>query len=213
MDKKTLVKYISAFAMGDGGFYRIYNGNGYRFIGGHIIKNRDYVNFKVSVLKNLTNTRVTTVNYPVGYNRQEFLRIETNTHPLYKAMWERLYTGTYKGLDPHYLKLLDWEMLAILFMDDGNSRNRKKVNRQPEITLGTCRLTYGDQILLKHTIEKRLGIYFNINRHGNQYVLRLRNKDGPAFMEGVKPYILPSFSYKWICPDEWLLRNKDDDIV
>ena len=38
-------------------------------------------------------------------------------------MYNRLYTPVgnthVKVLDPHYLKLMDWETLAMMYMDDG----------------------------------------------------------------------------------------------
>jgi len=213
MDDRTLMKYLSSFCMGDGGVYPVRKG--YKqcyFVGGHIEKNADYVEWKRSVLANVTKVRVKRI---VKEGQQVFLRIETRSHPVFQQIRQRLYRGTYRGIDSHFLKLMDWEMLAILFQDDGHARDRSHVNRNPEITLGLCRLSEGDFELLRKRIEKVLGINFNISGSPRNRVLRLRNKHGPVFMKCVKPFIFPSMEYKFINPDVWLARgnNGQGDIV
>ena len=77
-----------------------------------VAKNEDYVRYCQSVLSNLTSTKVY-YSTKEG-NRQDQLRLETKTLPFFTKLHERIYTYKYKGIDPHILKLLDWESLAIL---------------------------------------------------------------------------------------------------
>lgn len=213
MDDRALMKYLSAFCMGDGGVYPVRKGSKQcYFVGGHIEKNADYVEWKKSILENITKVRVKRIEKE---GHQVFLRIETRSHPVFQQIRQRLYRGTYRGVDSHFLKLLDWEMLAILFQDDGHARDRSHVKRNPEITLGLCRLSEGDFELLRKRIEKILNINFNISGSPSSRVLRLRNKHGPTFMKNVEPFIFPSMKYKFINPDVWLARgnNGQGDIV
>lgn len=207
MDKKTLTKYVVSFVMGDGGVYKIWKGNGYKFVGGHIQQHEDYVNWKVSILSELTKVRISKVEKK---DRQVFLRIETNTHPVYAKVRERLYVESYKSVDPHYLKLLDWEMAAILFQDDGHARDRSSQSRQPEITIAANRLSYADTKLLADAFKDRLGMYFDLNKANPGWILRLRNKDGAEFMRNIEPFMVDSFRYKWISPNVWPCTAGDE---
>jgi len=212
VDKKTLMKYIASFVMGDGGVYRITNGNSYKFVGGHAEKHRDYVDWKCEILKELTTVRVSRV---LKERRQPYLRIETNTHPIYRKVRNRLYVNGNRRIDPHYLTLMDWEMMAILFQDDGNAKDRSLENRKPSITLPVCMLSFGDSKLFADAVSDKLGIFFNVVRAGKGYYnLRLRNKDGAVFMQNIKPYLQKSFEYKWISPNAWLCdKNTDGDTI
>lgn len=193
MIKKDLYKYISAFIMGDGGVY--YSGNNCRLVTNSI--HEEYILWKKDILENLTE-----VNYHVrvdsrdDYSRKPTHVLTTRTHPTYTKMRKRFYTDKYKGIDPHYLKMLDWEVLAILFMDDGSCSKDKRCDATPSVKLNTKRLSYADSWLLKKGIKDKLGIEFNVHRHYDMYFLSLRVKDYYTFKEGVKPYVLDCFKYK-----------------
>jgi hypothetical protein len=171
--------------MGDGGVYL--NGKNCYFVMNMVKANDDYVRLVQSWLEQVTSTRVKEVDK--GEGRQIQLRLESSTHPYFTKLRERIYTGTYKGIDPHACKMLDWEALAILFMCDGSGS-------RGEITLNLKRLSYGDQLFLKQLIRDRLGIEFNVNRQNQYYYLRLRAKDRATFVESIREYLTPSFLYK-----------------
>lgn len=201
MDKKQLTKLITYFTLGDGGVY--YSGKECRFVMNMLEKNRDYIEWVASVLQEVTGTSVRSVD-DVREGRKPTLNITTKTHPFFTNLRDRIYIDGYKGIDPHSLKLLDWESLAILYMCDGSlytdKPNPKKglVNNSYSVTLNMKRLSYGDQFILKKALKEHLGLEWNIQRGGNYYFLRLRGKDLQTFMEGVAPYIKESFSYKLV---------------
>ena len=200
MDKKELHKLISYFVMGDGGVY--YSGQECRFVMNMLEKNEDYVLWAKTVLDNVTGTAIRKVKDERD-GRHSILSLSTKTHPVFTKMREQIYTDNYKGLSPHYLKMLDWESLAILYMSDGGlyidkpNPKRGLVNPSYSISLYMKRLSYGDQLLLKNSL-KRLGTEWNINRAGKYFCLRLRSKDNRVFSENTAPYMLSSFSYKII---------------
>lgn len=214
MDKKQLTKLLTYFTLGDGGVY--YSGNNCRFVMNMLEANRDYVEWVSSVLNEVTEAKIRVVK-DEREGRKPTLNITTKTHPTFTTLRDRIYTDNYKGLDPHSLKLLDFEALSILYMCDGSlyteKPNPKKglVSESYNVTLNMKRLSYGDQFILKKALKDNLGLEWNIIRHGKYFFLRLRGKDVQKFMLGVAPYIKPSFSYKLIRTVSPVLTG--DDIV
>jgi len=216
MDKRTLIKYIAAFVYGDGGVYK--HGNNCRFEANCTMDHMDYILWRKSILENLTKVNTYELVFKNSANgfkhRKRAMKTYTRTHPTYTKVRNRLYLNNRKVFDPHYLKLFDWETLAIFFMDDGTCaytpRHYTKVNGEemfynctPKVSLATLSHSYADNWLLKKTIKDNLGIEFNINKHSysenkkeNMYQLVLRSKDYDTFVKEVSPFVLPSFMYK-----------------
>ena len=202
MDKKQLIKMLSYFIMGDGGVYP--KGDKAYFVMNMKEENRDYIEWVQNTLNEFVGTRlVERKDYNTdGCNRKPQLRLESKVHPMLMTLRERIYTDSYKGIDPHALKLLDWESLAILYMSDGSLYEDKPnpikglKNSSWNLTLNMKRLSYGDQLLLKKAIKEKFDLEFNINRQGKYYYLRLRTKDVAKFCYGVKPFMKESFLYK-----------------
>jgi hypothetical protein len=196
MNKKELYKLISAFIMGDGGVY--YSGKNCRYVRNQLEKHRDYLLWQQEVLSNVTECNIS--NPILQEGKQPLLRIMTHTHSLFTKIRKRVYIGNYKSIDPHYLKLLDWEMLACLYMDDGSLGTEKRTKQLTYYpSLYTKRLSYGDNLLFKKALKDILDLEFNIGRHYDYYYLRLRQKDADKFLKGVEPYIFDSFLYKLPC--------------
>ncbi len=198
-DKKQLIKLVSFMIMGDGGVYNYTKAGNARFIMNMVRANEDYVLYCKDILENITSCKLTEVQKEG--NRQQQLRLETKAHPLFSKLRDRIYVMNYKSIDNHSLKLLDYEALAFLYMSDGClykdfRPNIGMVTPSYNITLNLKRLSYGDQLILKKALKDKLDLEFNINRQNNYYYLRLRTKDIPKFIEGITPYILPSFLYK-----------------
>lgn len=220
-DKKELMKLCSFIVMGDGGVYYSSKGGGNcGFIMNMKKSNIDYVELCSDILSNVTSTKISdrTMSNNDGCNRQPQVTLTTPKHPFFTKLRERIYIDKYKGIDPHALKLLDFEALSFLYMSDGcfniNFTNGSSIEKPAyNLTLNMKRLSYGDQMLLKNALKNKLDLEFNIQRSKEFYYLRLRTKDIRKFMDGIRPYITPSFSYKIL--DEMPLKNKIEggDIV
>lgn len=204
MDNKQLTKLLSYFIMGDGGVYQYQNHSNAYFVMNMKSENKDYIDWVDETLSTFVGTKQTIRK---DYNtddciRKEQIRLESKQHPKLTVLRERIYIDSYKGIDPHTMKLLDWESMAILYMCDGclveDKPNPKKglINSSWNLTLNMKRLSYGDFLLLKKTIKENLDVEFNINRNGKYYYLRLRCKDVEKFCKGVEPYMKDSFKYK-----------------
>lgn len=198
-DKKHLYKLLSFMIMGDGGVYSYNKSGNARFIMNMLHKNEDYVQYCKSILENITSCKITEVQKEG--NRQLQLRLESKTHPIFTKMRDRIYVNNYKSIDNHALNLLDYEALSFLYMSDGSLGKyfRPEIgmkNPSYKVTLNLKRLSYGDLYILKKALKDKLDLEWNINKQNKYFYLVLRMKDFNKFIEGISPYILPSFQYK-----------------
>jgi len=200
-DKKQLVKLLSYMATFDGGLYvNKKKGKSYgnaSFIMNMRKDNLDYVEWVASVIRNVTGVTIEDrKDYNTdGYTRKPQVRLYSNKHPLLTKIRDRIYTpDSKKVIDPHMLKLLDEEALAIIFMADGGSYLDK--GKYPSIFLHTKGFSYADNMSLSKTIYDRFNIRTTVNRHYNYYLLRVKNSDVALFINTIRSYILPSFMYK-----------------
>lgn len=208
MNKKQLMKLISAFVMGDGSLEK--HGKNSRISISHSINNLDYLNWKKRVLEQVTNcSEYDRIIKNKNHSPNRVIR--SKTHPLYEKIRNRMYLHNKKVLDPHYLKLLDFEVLAILIQDDGSSSSTN--GKLTNLYIHTNSYSYAENLLLKKTIENNLGLMFNIVMNKGYYELRLRNKDYPKLYVGCKPYIFKSFEYKFPVPTLNSSIKLDDEIV
>jgi hypothetical protein len=209
MDKKERNKLISYFIMGDGGVYLPSSKSkagsvkvNAKYIMNMLAEHRDYM----EEFQNLVDfTKVTIKDRPDynkdGYKRGPQLRMESNRHPLFTEIRERVYVDSYKGLDPMYIKQIDWHCLAILYQADGalGESFRPEIgmkNPSYSVTLNMKRLSYGDYLLLGKYLTKNLGLYWTLNRQKQYYTLRFKMKSFENLMNGMAPYIHDSFKYK-----------------
>jgi len=206
MNRKELIKLLSFFIMGDGSLEK--HGKNSRISISHNVDNLDYLMWKKSILENITNCSEYDRKIK-NKNHSQNKVIRSRTHPIYEKLRKRLYLQNKKVINPHYLKLLDFESLTILIQDDGSSST--KDGRLSNLYIHTNSFSYGDNLLIKKAIEENLGIMFNVVNNKGYYELRLRNKDYNKLYEGCKPYIFKSFEYKFPIPT--LNSEKSDDEI
>jgi 23S rRNA U2552 (ribose-2'-O)-methylase RlmE/FtsJ len=196
-DKKQLVKLVSFITMSDGSVHRNRNCGNCIFSFSQTEDHSDFVDYVRSILENITSTK--TIKEQRVSPRKNIIKLYTPVHPFFNDIRDRIYVDQYKSVDQHALKLLDFEALAILYMSDGclGVTERPDGKKSFTTTIAMCRLSYGDQLLLKKAIKEKLDIEFNVVKTGGKYYcLRLRSKDAEKFFEGIRPYVLPSFDYK-----------------
>ena len=198
-DKKRLMKLMSFLTMSDGSVYRGRGAGNCLFSLSATEDHKDFIDYCAGVVGNITSSKVMLVEREPP--RRNLLKLYTPVHPYFNKLRDRIYVGNYKSLDSHALKMLDFEALAILYMADGCLG---KWERAPDkcsytTTINMCRLSYGDQWLLKKAIKDKTGIEFNVVKTGGKYfTLRLRRPYLQQFMDGIRPFILGSFNYKLI---------------
>lgn len=189
-DKKELTKLISYMSTFDGGLYKRHSNA--QFIMNMRKDNIDYVLWVKSVIDSVTSSIIEDrKDYNTdGYNRAQQVRLYSKVHPFLTTIRDRIYIDNHKVIDPHMLKLMDPEALAITFMADGSA------SLKHGIRLHTKGFSYSDNLALSKAIYDKLDLRTNVNRHNNYYELRLKSADIGKFVDCVNPYICPSFRYK-----------------
>ena len=227
-DNKYITKIVAACLLGDGCVSRdgeTTPGQNSRFQLSMTEKNRDHIEYIQERIEPIsrTNIRLHTrevENAKDGLSRQDQLRLVGGRHPFYTNFRNRMYPHGYKVVDPHYLTLVDWEFLAILFQQDGtlvhSYANKKYLNYA--VSIATLNFSYGDNMLMKKAFKEKLGLEWNVSpttKNGKRmWFLRLMNKQLFQFIDGVMPYIQPSFMYKTdLSHGLPLWATKGDDIV
>jgi len=175
---------------------------------------RDYLEYLAE--RQLTSVRWEGPIIPKMLNAKTQYGFRTKAHPTYTSFRERMYPNGHKIVDPHYLTLLDWEFLAIWYQEDGHISSRMQGNYQDiQVGLATHSFSYGDNLLLKAALKEKLYLEWNIRSGskkdgGRVYHLALRRSSLERFIDGVMPFIVPSFDYKirTIAP-----LNKGEEIV
>jgi len=204
IDKKQLSKLLSYMTTFGGGVYWPHKRKetskvNCKFIMNMRQENLDYVLWVASVLKEVTGVRIIDrKDYNVdGCTRKEQVRLESRRHPYFTKLRERIYIDNHKVLDPHMLKMMDAEALAIIFMTDGSSSlDTRFKNPHCKITLETKGFSYADNLALSKAIYTATGIRTNVQRRGKYYMLYVKTKDHKLFVDTVSPYMLDSFLYK-----------------
>jgi len=205
IDPKQLTKLVSYMATFDGGVYVPHKKKpdskvNCQFILNMRAENEDYVLWVKETLENITSVRVKSKkDYNTdGYNRKPQLRLESNRHPFFTKIRDRIYIDNHKVIDPHMLKLMDAEALAIIFMcDGGTSLDNRHKNPHCKIDLHTKGFSYADNMALSKAIYDKTGINTKVHKHSKYFYLNVATKSHKLFYETVKPYVLPSFDYKF----------------
>lgn len=175
-------------------------------------ENRDYLEWVQETLLNVTGCTIKQrPDYNNdGYNRQPQLRLESGSHPLLTRLHNRIYIDRRKVIDPHMLKLLDAEALAIIFMADGGSQLETRFkNPHAYISLHTKGFSYNDNLALGRAIYENCGVFTNVRRHNKYYFLALPKKTHNHFIHTILPFMKKSFLYKL----EKLTPAMGEDIV
>lgn len=197
-DKKQLVKLLSFLAMGDGSVHKNGGTKHNVFSFSATEDHLDFVEWVKAVVENVTSCSYSLTKRDAP--RRNIYKLQSMTHPFFDDLRDRIYTDSYKGIDPHALKLLDYEALAILYMCDGclgKYVHPATGSISYTTTLNLCRLSYGDLLLLKKALKDKLDLEWNVVKINRKYyTLRLRAKDHNKFMEGILPYMQESFMYK-----------------
>lgn len=193
MDKKQLMKRLYYMTTFDGGVY--WSGKNARFVMNMLEENKDYLEYVKVTLEELTSVSITSVIQ--RGDRKPLLNLRSKTHPKLTSIRNRVYIGNHKVIDPHMLKMIDAEALAIIFMADGGSYlDLRFKSPHSRIALHTKGYSYADNLSLSKAIYQKLGIRTTVNRHNGYYYLNVATKDHIKFSSTVAPFMMRSFYYK-----------------
>lgn len=213
MAELSITKLIHASILGDGFFYKVAQENlkaNTHYMLKQTSKHKDYVEWMADQLDWLTPVRIDTkpaYTDARGYNCAEQLILKTMRHRVYKRMYNELYVplgkSHIKRLNPHYLKDLDWQCLAMLYMDDGWLEVDKRKTKESYVRVGiaTNAFTYSEVIILRDLLKEKFSITGSVfsqkkTSDQQQHLLRFSKDDARRLIDGVSRFVFPSYEYK-----------------
>lgn len=237
-DKKELTKLVYAMTLGDGslGWRNTPTVDSRKFerpqydrpsnswySTAQLVEHKDYLDWQASVLSEITDVKLykhSARKSTNGYIDSAKYNLETKRHPFFTTMRERVYINGKKQLSPHDLKLLDFQMLAILYMDDGWIEKANDGVSLRGCAIATHSFTSVENKYLRDLIADKLGIHFDVKPHKQRngsikYYLRSNRVNAERMIEKIYPHVLPSFYYKLDTSVERPAPDKtlDDDMI
>jgi len=149
----------------------------------HSITQKEYVEWKYKILKNLTQSGPKSRN---GNGKRVAYRFFTKQHPEFTKIMDLFYKNKKKCI-PN-LKL-DPMMLAVWFMDDGSMCSKN------DVYLNTQQFSKNDQYKLLNYLE-RLGLDATLNKDKKYFRIRFKKSSIPKLFKIIKQHIIPSMKYK-----------------
>lgn len=149
----------------------------------HGIKQKNYLDWKYSILRNIVNTKPKRGNVNSYYFR-------TISHPEFNEYRKLFYDSENRKILPSKLsKMLNFRSLAIWIMDDGSRDGRSlRINSQ--------NFNYSEHIMLTNVLKDNFGVSANIHKDKNMFRLWIRAKDMDKLKKNIFPHIIPSMFYK-----------------
>jgi hypothetical protein len=183
MRKKPLIpfqkEFIAGTLLGDGCLLQTTRGYCLRIHQG--IKQKDYVEWKYNIMKNLVNT------HPKLCQRGYYFRTVSN--PVFDEYRQIFYEEKRKKVPENIENLLTPLGLAVWIMDDG-SRDKGCVR------ISTHSFSYSDQLKLQETLKAKFGIKCNIQKAKDKFWLWIKSESTSNLVRLVKPYFIPNMLYK-----------------
>lgn len=220
--KKELTRLVTAFLLGDGCLRTWKNVKNAAYSFSQIAIHEDYIAFQESILHELTRVKRHAAECKTdknNVNHQACVKLETLSHPFYTTLRERIYFDGRKTVSTHDLLLFDWQTAAIWYMDDGYRLKSEDTTQRGNVFLCTDNYNHAEIILLQKVLYEKLSIPFNVRKRGYKkdgtqiYRLVATKDNANKFIDGIQPYIFPSFEYKLSSERKLSTYYVENDIV
>jgi len=178
--------------LGDGCLER--NGQHVRLRLEHGISQKSYLLWKYNELKAVITGTVMSLHSYHKINKcfYDSFRTYTFSNQIFDTYWNTFYLSKKKIIPLHIQSILKNPLsLAVWFMDDGYKRNDCNALR-----LGTDSFTKNEQVLLQSVLRNNFGIETSLHKKGKYWNIYIPQKESKKFIDVVKPYIIPEFTYK-----------------
>lgn len=174
---------ISGTILGDG-YLRIVSGRKDAHLEvNHSIKQKAYVDWKYSILSDVTQSPPKSRN---TNGERIAYRFTTKQHPYLTELFLKFYQNNSKIIPNMYL---DPVILSVWYMDDGSRCSEN------DYYLNTQQFSIDDQIRLLSML-KSLDLKANLNRDTMYHRIRFYKSSIPKLKELISEYIIPEMKYK-----------------
>ncbi len=172
-------EFLVGTLLGDGCLLKTTRGYCLRIHQG--IKQKDYVEWKYNVMKDLVNTP------PKLCQRGYYFRTVSNL--IFDEYRQIFYEETKKKVPENIRNLLTPLGLAVWIMDDG-SRDKGCIR------ISTHNFDYSHHLKLQKILKAKFGIKSNIQRAKDKFWLWVKSESTPNLLKLIQPYFIPSMLYK-----------------
>ena len=162
--------------------YLVKTTRGYAFRVNHGPIQKNYVDWKYGMLRNLVNSS------PRFAEKCYYFR--TVSYPFFDQLQEQFYSGNKKVVPCEVVeKQMNPFVLAVWIMDDGSKDGRQlRINSQS--------FSKYENLFLRDILQTKLGIRSTLNQDKGRYRLRISDQSMADLRKQVMPYIIPSMLYK-----------------
>ena len=112
------------------------------------------------------------------------------------------YQNKIKIVPNHFLEILSPFGLAIWYMDDGSNNGRN-------ITLNTHNFSISEQKVLQKFLLNKFGVATTLVKDRSKYKIAVGSYEYSKFIKIVRPFVIPSMSYKISSPRNDLIISND----
>ena len=159
-------------------------------------KQKEYVFWKYTALQNLVlkEPRYVRVWHDPKRNKNHFSwYFHTKTMPELGELYHYFYKDDVKVFPQDIEHIITKEMLAIWFMDDGS-------NVKTGFTISTHCFKMSDQLRVVNLLKNKFSIAANVVKDRTKYKIYIGSESRTAFVDLIKPFIIPSMTYKIVNP-------------
>ena len=188
-------QFLIGTLLGDGTLYLSDKNTNARLKIEHTRKDREYVEFKYSIIKNFVTGRIMdNAVFNKGVRRHYLTSLFiTTTHPEFTIFHRLFYKNLKKIVNRKILDKVTPFGLAFWVMDDGCYNKKHKF-----IDLYTMGFTHREHLIMQKWFKEKYGIYPKIDYHkqSDKYYLRFNCLDSQKLVNIIKPHIIESMGRK-----------------
>lgn len=204
---------IASFVIGDGSLPK--NAKNARYSCKQILAHEDYIRWQAEILSRVTPVKIYFGEAKVdsnGVNHQKTISVETRSHPFFQTLRDRNYFQGRKTVSLHDVKNFNWQSLAIWYMDDGYILRSDNKYHSGNVFLCTDNFSHAEVLTLQKLLYAKFDLQFDTRKRNDTYRLMLKGKNSHRFLEGIAPFVFPSFQYK-LHTEGSLAEARDGEIV
>ena len=200
MREKSLASLQKEFLVGTllGDGCLLWTTRGYCFRAHHGAKQKKYIEWKYTIMKELVNTP------PKQSCGSYYFRTVSN--PVFSEYRQIFYRGDRKIVPDNLGDLLSPLGLAVWIMDDG-SRDKGCIR------ISSHNFNYSEHLKLQQILQAKFGIKANIQKAQSRFWLWIRSESSDRIVSLIRPYFIPSMLYKLPRNDYFVLLGKKNGMV
>lgn len=170
------------------------NGSKVRLRIDHSEKQREYVEWKYEVFRNIAANKPRSGSVLDKRTKKVYqhVRFDTLSRDIFAEYRQIFYSNHQKMIPLNIKQLLKSSLtLAVWFMDDGHKRNDCRglhINTQ----------TYGldEQNILRDCLKENFNVTANVHKQSGKYKLYIPSEESKKFCDLIDKHIIPSMHYK-----------------